>query len=89
MKHGSNVRFVTQSDLPGNATERDMPYERTGRMGAQKYLKESCYHHIKCYVANFLTVLMWRKPLNSVALAISTHRRLEGVFDEIDTQVVA
>ena len=32
---------------------------------------------------------MWRKPLNSIALATTTHRRLERVSDGISTQVMA
>ena len=30
---------------------------------------------------------MWRKPLNSVALAAATHRGLKGVSDGMGTQV--
>ena len=30
---------------------------------------------------------MWRKPLNSVTLATTTHRRLDMVFDWTSTQV--
>ena len=30
---------------------------------------------------------MWRRPLNSVTLAIATHRKLERVFDGTSTQV--
>ena len=89
MKHGSNVCFITQSDLLGNATERDVPYERIGRMGTQKYLRESCYHRIKCSAANFLAALMWRRPLNNATLATSTHKKPERVSDGTDTQVVA
>ena len=32
---------------------------------------------------------MWRRPLNSAALATITHRRPERVSDGIDTQVRA
>ena len=85
MKHGLNVCFITQSDIPRNATERDVPYEHIERMGAQKYLRENCYHRIKCSVANFLAALMWKRPLNSVALTTSTHRRPKGVSDGTDT----
>ena len=52
-----------------------------------KYLRKSCYHRIKCTAATFLAALMWRGPLNSVALATITHKKLKGVSDEIDTQV--
>ena len=77
------------SDLPGNSTDRGVHYKRTGRMRARKYLRKSCCHHIECSIANFLTAFMWKRPLNSVALAISTHRGPESVFDTTNTQVAA
>ena len=60
-----------------------MHHERTERMEARKYLRKNCCHHIEC------PVFMWRKPLNSIALATTTHRRLERVSDGISTQVMA
>ena len=30
---------------------------------------------------------MWRRPLNSVTLTTTIHRKLERVFDKTDTQV--
>jgi len=30
---------------------------------------------------------MWRRPLNSAALAVATHRELKGVSDGMGTQV--
>ena len=53
----------------------------------QKYLRESCYHRIKCTAATFLAIFMWRRPLNSAVLAATTHRKLKNVSDETDTQV--
>ena len=32
---------------------------------------------------------MWRRPLNSTVLAITTHRKPKKVFDETGTQVKA
>ena len=58
-------------------------------MGARKYLRESYYHRIECSATNFLAAFMWRRPLNSVALAIPTHRGSERVSDATSTQVVA
>ena len=52
-----------------------------------KYLRKSFHYHIKCIVATFLAALMWRRPLNSVALAAATHRWLKGVSDRMGTQV--
>ena len=43
-----------------------MHYELTRGVEIQKYLRKGCYHLIKCSAANFLAVLMWRRPLNSV-----------------------
>ena len=59
------------------------------RMGAEKYLKKSCYHRIECSVTNSLTAFMWRRPLNSVALVVPTHRGPVRVSDGTSTQVVA
>ena len=66
-----------------------MHYECTGRVGAKKYLGESCCYRIKYYAVNFLTAFIWRIPLSSAALAILTYRRLERVSDATNTQVVA
>ena len=89
MKHRSNAYSITQSNLLGNSTDRIVHYKRTGRMGARKYLRESYCHRIECSAADFLAVFMWRRPLNSVASAIPTHRGPKGVSDGINTQVVA
>ena len=58
-------------------------------MEARKYLKKSYYHRIECPVSNFLAAFMWRRPLNSAALATTTHRKPEEVSDGTSTQVVA
>ena len=47
-----------QGDILGNSIDKGMHYERTGEMGAQKYLKESCYHYIECSATNSLVALM-------------------------------
>ena len=59
------------------------------RAWRQSSFRKSCCLPIKCSTTNTLATLMWRRPLNSVALVIPTHRRLEGVSDETNTQVVA
>ena len=71
------------------SSDLDVHYECTGRMKARKYLRKSYCHHIKCPVANFLAAFIWRRPLNSVGLVITTHRRLERVSDGTSTQVIA
>ena len=78
-----------QGDLPRSPIDRDMHHEQTKMRGIQKYLRESCYHHIECTVATFLAVFMWRKSLKSVALATTTHRKPERVSDGTSTQIVA
>ena len=80
---------IVQNDVLGNSVDKDMVCKCTRQIGAGKYLKESCYHCIKCSAANFLTALIGRRPLNSTALATPTYRRPERVFDGISTQVVA
>ena len=74
-----DVPPVIQGDVPRGSM--DMHYECTGRMGVRKYLRKDCCRRIKCSAANFLTALMWRRPLNSVVLATPTHRGPERVFD--------
>ena len=53
----------------------------------QKYLRKNYRHHIKYITTAFLAALMWRRPLNSAALAVATHKGLKGVFDGIGAQV--
>ena len=64
-----------------------MHHTRIRMMGTQKYLRKSCYHPIVYTAATFLAVFMWRRPLNSAALATITHRKPESVSDGIGTQV--
>jgi len=64
-----------------------MLYEHIRRQEAQKYLGESCCHRIRCMTATFLPAFMWRRSLNSVILATTTHRKPERVSDGIGTQV--
>ena len=52
-----------------------------------KYLRKSYHHHIKCTASTFLAALMWRRPLNSVALAAVTYKGLKGVSDGMGAQV--
>ena len=85
----SNVYSITQSDLLGSFTERDVHHEYTRRVEARKYLRKSCCHSIECPAANFLAVFMWRRPLNSTVLATTTHKRPKRVYDGTSTQVVA
>ena len=84
-----NMHSNNQSDLPKSSSDRDVHHEHTGRNGTQKYLRESCYHRIECTAATSLAAFMWRRPLNSVALATITHKKPKRVSDGICTQVRA
>ena len=88
-KRGSSMYSGHQSDPPRSSHDRNVPYEHTRKQEIRKYLKESFYHHIKCTVTTFLATFMWRRHLNSAALATTTHRRLERMSDGTDTQVGA
>ena len=88
MNHRSNVYSITQNDLPGNSIERDVHHECTGGVEARKCPRKNCCHHIECPTANFLTAFIWKRPLNSAALATTTHRKLNRVSDGTNTQVV-
>ena len=57
-KHRSNINPNDQSNLPGSSNGRDMCHKRTRNMGTQKYLRESCYHRIECFIAYSLGILM-------------------------------
>ena len=59
------------------------------RRKSPKYLKKSCYHHIKCIVPTFMAAFMWSKPLNSVSWEITTQKKLKKKFDRTNTQVMA
>ena len=88
-KHRSDIDPNNQSDLRGSSSDRDMRHKRTRKIGTQKYLRKSCYHRIECFATNFLAAFMWRRLLNSAALATTTHRKPERVSYVTSTQVVA
>ena len=86
-KYVSNTYSNDHDDLPGSSSDKDAYHERPRMMRLQKYLRESCYHRIECIAATFLATFMLRRPLNSIALATTTHRKPERVSDGTDTQV--
>ena len=88
-KYNSNMYSNNQGDLLGSSNDKEVHHKRIRMMGTQKYIRESCYHRIECTTTTFLAAFMLRKPLNSAALATTTHRKLERVFDGIGTQVRA
>ena len=84
-----------KSDLPANTIFQSLPKKKIST--ASKYTgawrqsnsRKSCCLPIKCSTTNTLAVLMQRRPLNSAALATSTHKRPERVSNGTSTQVVA
>ena len=60
-----------------------------GRRNTPKYLKKSCYHHIKCIVPTSMAAFMQSRPLNSVSQEITTQKKLKNQCDGINTQVMA
>ena len=84
-KYSSNIYSSNQGDIPGSSSDKDVHHKRIRMMETQKYLRERCYHRIECTAATFLAVFMLRRPLNSAVLATITYRKLERVYDTIDT----
>jgi len=82
------VYLKVQSNLLGSSNDRGVYLKCTRRLGTQKYLRKSCCHCIECSAVNFLAAFMWRRPLNSTALAFPIHRGPERVFNGTSTQVV-
>ena len=78
-----------QGDLPRSSSDRDVHHKHTRVIEIQKYLGESCFHRIECITATLLAAFMWRRTLNSVALATTTHKKSKNVSDGIGTQVRA
>ena len=86
-KYNLNRYSNNQSDLPRSSSDKDVHHKCIRMMRTQKYLRESCYYRIEYIAATFLAAFMWRRPLNSVALVTTNHRKQERVFDGIDIQV--
>ena len=84
-----------KSDLLTSAISQSLPKRERStagkHMGAQRQSnsRKSYCLPIKCSTINTLAALMWKRPLNSVALATPTHRRPDGISDGTNTQVVA
>ena len=88
-KYNSNMYSNNQGDLLGSSNDKEVHHKRIRMMGTQKYLRKSCYHCIEYTAVTFLATFMLKRPLNSVALTTTTHRKLEKMFDGTDTQVKA
>ena len=90
LEHDKYISYTCSNDhddLLGSSSDKDVYHERPRMMGPHKYLRESCCHRIECTAATFLAALILRRPLNSVALVTTTHRKPERVSDETGTQV--
>ena len=57
-KYISNMYSNDESDLHRSSSDRNVPYEHMRRKETQKYLRESCYHRIKCTETTFLAAFM-------------------------------
>ena len=55
---GQKVWSAIKSNVLENSIDKDKYQEGTGQREAIKYLRESCYHNIECFVANLLAALM-------------------------------
>ena len=88
-KYSSDMCSNNESNLHKSFSDRDVPHEHMRRKGTQKYIRKSYYHCIKCTETTFLVAFMWRRPLNSAALAITIHRKPKRVSDGTDTQIKA
>ena len=84
-----NTYSNNHDDLPRSFSDKDVYHECLRMIGPQKYLRDSCYHRIECTAATFLVTFILKRPLNSVALTTTTHRKLERVSDGTETQVKA
>ena len=87
--YSSDVYSSYHGELLGSSNDKNMYHKRIRMIGTQKYLRESCYHRIECTAATFLAAFMLKRPLNSVALTTTTHKKLERVSDGTGTQVRA
>ena len=55
---GQKVWSAIKSNTPKDSIDKDKHQESIGQREAKKYLRESCYHHIKGSATNSLAVLM-------------------------------
>ena len=86
-KDSSSTYSSNLGNPPRSSSNRNVSHERAKMKETKKYLRESCYHRIKCTTTTFLTTFMWKRPLNSATLANVTHRKLKRMSDGIGTQV--
>ena len=78
---GQKVWSAIQSNILGDSIDKDIHHESIGQREAMKYLRESCYHRIKCSAPNSLAALMWKWYLNSNFQPYSYSQRLQEGTD--------
>ncbi|KAL0014327.1 hypothetical protein SO802_001396 [Lithocarpus litseifolius] len=83
----SNSRRISLVAASGMEDSSPEPhgYEMSGRWSEERLV----LGYEKCRSAIFLAVFMWRRPLNSAALATTTHKKPKRVSDVTGTQVRA
>ena len=57
---GQKVWSAIQSNVLGDFIDKDTLHESSGQRETMKYIRESYYHCIECFVVNSLTALMWK-----------------------------
>ena len=57
---GEEDWFSLEGNIPKGSIDKDKHQECIGQRKAKKYLRESCYYCIECFVANSLTALIWK-----------------------------
>ena len=57
---GQKVWSAIQSNIPGDSIDKDIHHESIGQRKAMKYIRESCYRRIECFIANSLNALTWK-----------------------------
>ena len=55
---GQKVWSAIKSNISDHSTDENKYQEGTGQREAMKYIRESCYHRIEYFAANFLAALM-------------------------------
>ena len=86
-KYGSNMHSACYKDPLLRALVTGIVPQARKREESVGCQRRGYSCHIKCMTATFLAPLMWRRLVNSVALATSTHKKMGGMSDGIDTQV--
>ena len=55
---GQKVWSAIQNNILKDSIDNDTHHESTRQMKVMKYLRENCYYHIECSIANSLAALM-------------------------------